>query len=144
MRLIHPRVALAAALALACCTAYAQSSVQGDAVVFGRSVYNADGTTRASSLFLVDPEGIVQFHAYDEPSSEKSLAGRDQPPAFKRSFGRLPNFLKPLRNTCGRPADSAYISVFDKPSVTSDILGSPFFGNMPASAKSTRPLDNNR
>lgn len=59
MRLIHPRVALAAALALACCSAYAQSSVQGDAVVFGRSVYNADGTARASSLFLVDPEGIA-------------------------------------------------------------------------------------
>ncbi|HEY0504577.1 MAG TPA: hypothetical protein VGD42_13925 [Lysobacter sp.] len=59
MRSIHPRGALVAALVLACCPmSQAQSPVQDDAIVFGRAVYNPDSTSRASSLFLVDPEGV--------------------------------------------------------------------------------------
>src|SRR5262245_37529119 len=85
-----------------------------------------------------------------EPSMLISLAGRHQPPPFTRLSGNGP-ICRPLRYKYGRPADSAYITVFDKPSVMSARRevrlyasmprpGEPFAGGIvPVAASSTKP-----
>src|SRR6185295_3806553 len=65
-----------------------------------------------------------------EPSMLMSLAGRHQPPPFTRVSRNGP-IWRPLRYKYGRPADSAYITVFDKPSVISAKRDVRLYANMP-------------
>src|SRR4051812_22436818 len=67
-----------------------------------------------------------------DPSKPKSLPGRGQPPPTTCTAATsTPTSTPPLRYTNGRPADSAYMIVCDRPSVTSLSLGSAFLGSIP-------------
>src|SRR5215213_8908163 len=67
-----------------------------------------------------------------DPSNPKSLAGRAQAPPTTCVVPKSePAGIPPLRYTYGRPADSAYMIVCDRPSVTSLSFGLAFLGSIP-------------
>src|SRR5207237_1391699 len=102
-----------------------------------RSTGGASYATRpeCSTSRSIDRLAAVASHQPGDIANADVLAA--QPHPLTRLPGKFPTRAF-LRYKTGRPADSAYRIVFDRPSVTCAIRGSVFFGNMPGPAKSTR------